>query len=284
MTAIKRISALARPIVFSCLTNRIIVFVSLAAFAAMVIYQLTSGTPFFSALVAGAGTGFALFLSWALGREIDPANDWSAFAALPFIFAAAPAYGAPALLPLLFLIFIGRGLSRSAGEQLTILDSIMLVVFGMLLFFNGVVSAPVFLAAVFLLDAVLVPVNRKQLYFALLAAAAIGLSFPLLNSGQPGSGGFVTSTGIFALLLIAAAGFVIAVTGQDRVAGDSSGWPLENRRIALTQAAVAAIIVTELALKGYSALLVFYPAVLSYLGIALYHLLRILKTNIKVIA
>ncbi len=283
MILIAKLKNLSRPVVFSSLTNRIIIYISLTVFVLFLIYQSVQGIAFLPALVHAAGTGFSVFLCWALGREIDPANAWSAFAAVPFVIVAALADGAPSIITLLFIILIGRALNRTAGARLSETEALLLAVLGIGLYYNGFVTGLPVLAVVLAVEAALDPVNRRQLYIALLSAALFAAGSLLFSELLPPAPELNLFKGIVILLLTAAVIFITLATRGDRASGDLDGRPLEKRRLLLARVMPALFIALEIAFKGSIAILALYPALLAYLGVALFHMTRLIYNKRKVI-
>jgi len=276
---IGRITALGRPLDIDYMTNRLIATVTAVVLAAVLAVWLIIGQPFFESLFFAAGTAVSVFLTWAITREIDPPSDWSAFAGLPFTLVAALFYGFPALITLFFILLVARTISGSTSLKLTLFDSSVLLVFGVILFTNGVITGLPFLAAVFILDSFFEPANRRQLYFAPVALVLFFVVYAAPYEQYPYVIGFTLPTGIFTLLLIGATVFLAIRTGKVTVPGDKSEQPLNPRRIQLAQAAIALFMVGELFLKGNISLYMLYPAGFAYLGAVLYHLVMIAKAG-----
>ncbi len=272
-----KVTALGRPVVMNHFPNRLVAILTLAILAVTLVIKLSGGAAVLDALSTAAVTAFAVFLTWAIGREIDPAHDWSAFVALPFALLTAVMLGGPNFIALLFVLLFSRTLSGCTGMRPTISDSILLIILGAILFCDGIFMALIILALVFFSDAFLKPPNQRQIFFGVASLFVFGLMF-LFVSGIP----FYLEMGnlynISALLLLLAAVVVLfMLTGREQIPDDMNHAALQKTRVRLAQSLPALFVILELILKGDPALLLLYPTVLAYYGAAFYHLGRLLK-------
>lgn len=277
MKEIKSFIALGRPIDLSYLTNRLIVFVSLTVFAIYFAYLLLTAVPAAEALSTAFGAGIALFLCWAIGRELDPAYEWSAFFALPLVLAAAFYFGSPDLLSLFFIPLFMRFLNRSPGLRATIIDAVMLVLLGIALYNNGVYTGLPLLLVVFAVDYILEPVTRKLFIFILPACTALALSVYYFNDYLSYSISISLPPGLFILLLVIFLFYVIIATGKDIVPGDNTELQPDIRRINLARFCLVLFIIIEVLQKGENAIVLFYPAAFAIAGAGLYHIFQNIK-------
>ncbi len=254
--------------------NRAIVYLTLATFAAVFIYQLILTVPFIEALGSAGSTALAVFLTWAISREIDPAHDWSAFAGLPFTFAAALFYGSPALITLFFLLLFSRLINGTTGRRATLFDAVTLITLAVIIFTNSVFIGLPLLALGFGFEAITVPGHRGKAFFSVLAIIIFIVMLVFFYPEHYFVPGYNLYTGTAALVTIFLTILLIAWTKESRVKADHGNRKLENRRILLGQAVIAIFIIIEFFLKGSIALVMLYPALFAYLGTAVYNLLR----------
>jgi len=274
---ISRITAFGRPLVLDRITNRVVAILTLVILAAAFIHQLTLAAPFTGALVTAAATAFAVFLCWAIGREIDPAYQWSAFVALPFTLIFTFIFGAPGIVALFFILLFSRVLNGSTGIQATSIDSIMLIILGVILFYDGIIFALLILGMVFFFDAFFDPANRKQKIFAFLSLAlfvAMFLFFPGIKLSLQIAN---IHTVAVMLLLVVAVIILVMLTGYEQVPDDKNRSMLRKQRVCLARLMIAVFILLEMAFKGDQAFVLLYPAALAFCGAALYHLGRRFK-------
>ncbi len=280
MIGIRSITALGRPLDLSYPTNRLIALASLTVYALYFAYLLLAAVPAAEALLSAFGAGIALFLCWAIGREIDPAYDWSAFYALPFVLAAALYYGSPDLLSLFFILLLMRFLNRSTGLRATAFDALMLVALGAVLYNNGVYSGLPLLLIVMAIDYRMEPLKSKMFSNILPAALVLMLSIHFLNDRALQGIGISVRTGILIFIVAIFIIYVIIETGRDTVPGDNQVLSLDIRRINLARLFAFFFIMIEMVLKGDSALLMFFPAVLAVIGSAMYHIIQNIKNSL----
>jgi len=277
MKGINSFISLGRPIVFSCLTNRLIVFISVTTFALYFAYLLITAVPAVEALSIAFGAGIALFLCWAVGREVDPAYKWSAFFALPLVLAAAFLYGSPDLLTVFFILLVMRFLNRTPGLKATIFDAVMLVLLGILLYYNGIYTALPLLLAVFITDYALEPVTRKLFAFIIPALLALVFSIYFFNPFLFPDLSISIAATLLIILLVIFLIYVIIATGKDTVPGDNTELQPDIGRINLARFSLALFIVIEVLQKGENAFVMFYPAALAVAGAGMYHIFHNIK-------
>lgn len=280
MKEIKSIITLGRPMDLSYPTNRLIVFVSVTLFALYFAYLLLTAVPAAEALSIAFSAGIALFLCWAIGREVDPAYEWSAFFALPLVLAAALYYGSPDILSLLFIVLAMRFLNRSTGLRATVFDALMLISLGIALFINGVYTGLPLLLVVFTVDFILEPVVRKLLIFILPAFAALVLSFYLFNTYMDYSINISVTAALLVFLLVIFIIYVIIATGKGIVPGDSKEIQPDIRRINLARWCLVIFIIINVMQKGENAFVMFYPAAFAVAGAGLYHIFQNIKNSL----
>ena len=88
-----RITTIGRPIDLRYPTNRAIALLTLAVTAGGALARLLGGEPVGAGASWGLSAGLTLFLGWALGRELDPAHDLSAFVGAGLALAGVLAWG-----------------------------------------------------------------------------------------------------------------------------------------------------------------------------------------------
>jgi hypothetical protein len=275
MSIINKISALGRPLDLSYPTNRILVIVVLLAMAATLLFRLISGVPFWEAMFSTAAISLAVFLTWSLGREFDPPNDWSAFVALPFSFILALTAGNPAFMALVYILLFSRVLNGITGFRARVTDYLLLLAIAAQLFYNGLaVSLPV-LVFVSALDATLEPKNRHGFLFALLSVVVMISMLLIFPDTVPSFVGINITALVTAFSLIAALLLLVTKNSLLRVIKDDVQLAALNpMRLKLALLISGGFILAELLLAGNKALLSFYPALFAFGGTAIYGLAR----------
>jgi hypothetical protein len=270
-----KITALGRPIVPGYFTNKLIIILFFASLIAALAINIYQGEPFAAALISALSSAVMVFLSWAAGREFDPAHKWSAFIALPFIYIAFFASQPPSLLVLFFVILCCRFLNRTCGLQPLKSDALLLLVLAILLYFNSFYFALPYLVIIFLADALVKPANRFQYISALAGSAAcmvlVLVIRPEFNVLTPAAMAIVYSFAAILMVVISAI-YVFFTTRYDRVLDDLNKAELNYQRVNAARLLTAFWLASEIIGGGALALLQVYPVVLTYGGILLYHL------------
>ena len=277
-----KLTALGRPIAIGYLTNKIIVILFFVALILTLSVFTYRGEPFTAALTSALSSAGAIFLAWAVGRELDPANDWSAFVALPFIYVAFFIVGQPSLLTLFFIILCCRLLNRVCGLQPFKSDALLIFVMAIFLYLNGFIFALPFLVLVFFVDAYAKPAYRFQLFSALVSLAGYLVMIYLLRPGFSltiiESAAFIYSGAAVVVILLSVV-FVSFLTRHDRVLDDLNRAELNYNRVNAARFLTAAWIITEILSGGAAILLQVYPMVVIFGGIFLYHLAGFVKSR-----
>ena len=161
----KNLSAIMRPVDWNYPTNRLIILLTLGVLVLGTLYQLVlGGLGFLSALSWGASTGLAVFICWALTRELDPDDEYAAFAAAALYLAGLLIWGAQSKLLIMFwLIEAVRILNRSVGLPVKILDGVLLLGLTGWLLWQGYFEIGLLTAAAFFVDDRLSAENRQEL-------------------------------------------------------------------------------------------------------------------------
>lgn len=167
-----RISAVARPIDPRWASNRAILVIQGLAFVGGAVWGFVQTGAWTQALVSGLVAAFTAFLSWALGRELDPDRNATAFVATALALAAFFVFDDLDLWALAAALVLGRLVARTVGPPAKMTDLVIVVV---LVTVAAVVTErwtlAVITAVALVLDAVLPGGSKTRLGFAALAAA-----------------------------------------------------------------------------------------------------------------
>lgn len=221
-------SGIGRPLDFSYATNRWIVAISLAAGAAAFVVAIAGGIGWIDSVIDGALTGGTVFLTWALGREVDPDHPISAFLAVALVSTAVFVYELPSVVLALWLLMALRIVNHTTGLPPSLPDSLaFLLLSGYAVTWS--VAAAAICASAFVLNAWLGGRSVRNL-----ALAAAGLALALLPWSDT-----TWLPALDALVAAVAIGVVVgAVILRYRVVssrGDSTGTPLDSRRVRAAQ-------------------------------------------------
>lgn len=215
-------------------TNLAIVALALAVTMAGIVIRLLSGAALLESVSWGFGAGFALFLAWALGRELDPDHDLSAFLGAGLVLIALLLVGTPALLAAFWLLLVVRLVNRTIGLPARPLDSLAVLGVAGWLTWQGYWMVGLVTAAAFLLDGLLMPALKYHLLvggLALVATGALSIFHGTMVMQKGHTLPVVMSTAAMAGLFL----LVIATSREVQAVGDATGKPLNPRRIQAAQ-------------------------------------------------
>jgi hypothetical protein len=254
-----------------CPTNRAIMALSLAVVVAGAIFQSLRGAALLEGVNWGIGAGLAVFLAWALGRELDPDHDLSAFVGAALWLAAMLFSDTPSLMVILWLLLVLRLVNRTVGLPAKPLDSLGVLGLGAWLTWQGYWMVGLVTAIAFLLDGLLSPPLRTQLFLSGLAfVATVALSIfhgNIAKEGGPTMPVVIASVAMAGLFLL-----VIATSREIQAVGDVTGEPLKPKRV---QAAQVLALLTALLFAwwaGASGVVTLLPLWAAMTGVGLYRL------------
>jgi hypothetical protein len=266
------VTALGRPLDPNYATNRAIALLAGLVVVGSGLARLwLAGDGLLEAALWGIGAGLAVFLAWALGRELDPDHDLSAFAGAGLTTMGLFFLPRPGLLALFWMLPAVRVVNRTTGLPARLLDSLLLLGLGAWLTWQQGWVYGLATAGAFLLDARLAPRLARQLFFAAVSAAA-ALVLPLLN-GQGFQAERLTAPLFAATAAVAA--LMVVVIGTTRAleaTGDETGEPLNPVRVRAGQALAAGTALLVAWWQGQAGIEALMPLWAALLGVALYRL------------
>jgi hypothetical protein len=263
------ITALGRPIDPSYPTNRAIVILALAGAIAGTILRLLSGAVLLESALWGMGVGFALFLTWALGRELDPDHGLSAFVGAGLVLITLLLFDSPSLLVVFWLLLLLRLVNRTAGLPAKPLDSLAVLGLGTWLAWQGYWMVGLVTTVAFLLDGLLSPPLKSHLFVSGLAFVATVILSVFRGDIAMESG--PTTVVVIASVVVAGLFLVVIATSRElQAVGDATGRPLNPRRV---QAGQVLALLTALLFAwwaGASGVVALLPLWAAMIGVGLY--------------
>jgi hypothetical protein len=218
-----------------------------------------------------AALSVGVFLTWAVGRELDPDNDLSAFLGAGLATAALLLVEPPSLLLILWLLVVLRLVNRTVGLPARLLDTLGVLGLGAWLTWQGIWLAGLMTAAAFLLDGLLSPPLRRQLLASGLALILTGvLSIyrgGLARGGELSLAIAVSSGAVAALFLV-----VIATSRQAQAVGDATGEPLSPQRVQSAQLLALLIALLFAWWDGLAGVVALLPLWAAMIGVGLFRL------------
>jgi hypothetical protein len=165
-------TGIGRPLDFNYLTNRAAFFMTIAVVFSGTGYRMIGTGVGIQAVLWGLGAGTTIFFAWALGRELDPDNNPSAFIAAGLTLIGIFFWGIPNLGMLLWLLIAVRIVNRTTGLAPTFLDLVVFIGLGVWLSYRGYWIVGLMTAAGLLLDSRLPRGKRYQLFISAISAIA----------------------------------------------------------------------------------------------------------------
>jgi hypothetical protein len=252
-------------------TNRAILLLSAAVFLVGAMVRLVGGTSIVQSVLWGVGAGLSVFFAWALGRELDPDHDPSAFVGAGLMLLGLLFFGLPSLLAPFWLLLALRIVNRVVGLPPRPLDSLAILGLGGWLTWQGDWMAGLMTAVALLLDGLLAPPLRHHLLMSGVAfVAMLVLSIfqgELAMKSGPDLPTVFAVVGMAGLFVI-----VIATSRKVEAVGDATGEPLIPRRV---QAAQIFALVTALLYawwEGPSGVVALLSLWAAMVGVSLYRL------------
>lgn len=219
----------------------------------------------------GVGAGFAVFLAWALARELDPDHDVSAFVAAGLMLAGLLFFDLPTLLTLFWVLLLPRIVDRTVGLPARFLDSLAVLGLGSWLTWQGGWIYGLIMALAFLLDGLLPNPRRLHLPFAAGAVIVAGIGL-VVRRGFSGE----DALPLPAMLAILASSvlFLLVIVGSRRVesVGDATSETLQPRRVQAAQVLALPTAILAAWWDGGAGLTALLPVWEAMLGATLYRL------------
>ena len=269
------ITALGRtPVDPSYPTNLVIAALALIVAIGGAIGHLLSGAALLESILWGISAGLLPFLTWALGRELDPDHDLSAFVGAGLVLFAFLLPATPSLLVIFWLLVVLRIVNRSVGLPAKPWDSLGILGLGAWLTWQGYWIAGLITAVAFLLDGLLSPPLRRHLFFSGLSLVttvvlAVVYGDMTMENGPtlPVVLAPVLTTGLFLV--------VILTTRRVQAVGDATGKVLNARRVQAAQVLALLTVLVFTWWYGASGLLTMLPLGAAMIGVSLYGLVSL---------
>ncbi|MBK5107105.1 MAG: hypothetical protein JJE12_03200 [Anaerolineales bacterium] len=166
-------------------TNLAILVIATICGGCLFIFNFIAGYDIFGAVAAAFSFAVSVFITWAIGREIDPEHELAAFAGLVLVIPGFLFLGTPDLVMALTMLLLLRMLNRSTGLHPKPLDSLSIIALGSLLIMRGVWIFGFLCAAGLLIDSMLSELMRRNLMFSGVMTAITILSLFIIKPALP---------------------------------------------------------------------------------------------------
>jgi len=233
--------------------------------------HLLSGAALLGSILWGISAGLLPFLTWALGRELDPDHGLSAFVGAGLILVAFLLPDMPSLLVIFWLLSVLRIVNRSVGLPAKPWDSLGVLGLGAWLTWQGYWMIGLMTAAAFLLDGLLSPPLRHHLLvsglsFVTTVALAVFYGNMPMDAG-PTMPVVLASVVVSGLFLV-----VIFTTREIESVGDATGALLNPRRVRAAQVLALLSALLFAWCDGASGMIAVLPLWVTMGGVSLYRL------------
>lgn len=229
---INKITTIGRPLDPEYLTNKLIAIIALLTFAVIVLASAINGETSYASLITGIRTGLLIFLLWAISRELDPDNEWSAFVTVFLALVVSIFSEIPSLLSFVWLIILLRTVNHSTGMPAGMMDSLLVAMLGIILAYNISCVYGILTATGFILDSRLKGPAKYHLVIGivllvtsvliLIGKGVVVFTYPLEN---------------MLLFVFGTALFLPVIMGQTKLesVGDRTGKTLDTARFKLAR-------------------------------------------------
>ncbi|MEJ2210545.1 MAG: hypothetical protein P8129_16115 [Anaerolineae bacterium] len=266
------VTAVGRPVDPRYPTNLAIAIITALVAVAGAAWQWLTGATLFGGALWGIGAGLAVFLAWALARELDPDHDLSAFVGAGLTLVALPFLGLPQFLSLFWMMLALRIVNRTVGLPARPLDSLAILGLGLWLTWSGGWIYGLATAAALFLDGWQAPPLRRHLLLSGVTLAATILLALLANPALSGGWdwGWLRFVTYVAGLL-----FLIATETMDtpQALCDETGEPVRPARVRAAQLLALVTALMVMGRSGQGGLIALLPLWAAMLGVALYDLI-----------
>lgn len=266
-----RLTSLARSVDLSRPTNRLITVLSLLVIPLAATLAVLLGRSVGGAIMAAATLALFVFLTWALGRELDPDHDPAAFVGTALALLPITVLGRPSLAAVLLVLLLLRIVNRTVGPPAKPIDSLAILVLVALTLSRGQWMLGVAAVAALALDAVLPRPYRPHLAAALVVLLLMGW----LGLRHAGGWELRAPGGASRLALITAIPYLRVIAAPAAASlSDAGAQPLDPRRARAAQIVGLATLAGAVWLGGLVSLRDLSPLWAAIVGCGLASLAR----------
>lgn len=269
---LRNFSTLGRPLDMNYPTNWAIAVLVGIVMMVFFVVQWMNAMPLLSALAWSVQAGIGVFLAWAIGRELDPDHDLSAFVSAALMVALLWRFPLPNLLMLFWLMLLIRLLNRSVGLTPMWMDLVGIFALAAWLCWQEGWMYGLLTAMVFLLNQFALKTSYKAAW-PFVISLGITILFLGLNPTLSVSD-FDQSTFILGWLVLIFFMLTTVISEKIKSVGDETGKTLSEKRVKAAQWAAAFVALVLLLLQGETGSSNVLPLWTSMAGATLFMLWR----------
>ena len=272
------ITAIARPIDLKYPTNKAIVLLSMMVIVASTLVRMVTGQGFLDSVWRGFIASLAVFLSWAIARELDPEYDLSAFVTVGLSLFGLIFFDDPIIIVLFWILLLTRVVNRTSGLPARMLDSLFLLALAGWLTFYGNITVGLMTSLAFLLDGILSRPRRHQLLFAGLPLLIIAIPF-YLDSIKFGENELSLTLELAVVVVSLLFLLIIFDSRKVRAVADQTAELLDPMRVQSAQVVALATAILISLLHGSLGIVAIMPLWAAIVGTLLYRFYILAKTS-----
>lgn len=269
---IYKITSIGRPLDKNYQTNRVIASISILISIIALVYKTSAGSTVVDSLFWALGVALTVFLTWALGREVDPDHDASAFVGVALALPALYFLELPDFIQLFWFLLASRVINRTTGLASRISDSIIVLLLGSWLMYQGNWGYGLATILLFVLDSKMEPKNQKQWIFAAIGSLTTGILLKHVTWYHAFTFNF--TSGLSLLLLVLGIPFIISSKSL-KSKGDATGRPLSPRRVQTAQLLVLIMAVQVTFWSSISGFTNILPVWAAFAGAGIFYLFKL---------
>jgi hypothetical protein len=273
----KNLSTIGRPIDIHYTTNKIITIIMGLALIYTFIMEYLESFLILESLFFAVFFSLSVFFCWALGRELDPEYDYSAFIGILFLFLPFFLVDGINLFFMLWLMFSLRMINRTTGKPAGIMDILLYLILTSLFSIILYPIIAILASLAFLFDLFYAKRKRINAFFALVFSIIFIISimygYGELYNPIALSVDQILFSAVSILFMIG----VIATTKRMTTLCDTGDKTLIPRQVQAGQILAVITVLGFLGLYGADGFHIIYIVLSSFLGVALYRIGLIIK-------
>ena len=274
MKDLVRYTSIGRPLDIQYATNKAILCILAVSLIVSLFYFRLQNLPIIQGIISSFLFTAGVFFCWAIGREIDPEHDISAFVGLIFLLPLYLWIDQVNLFVLFWLLISFRIINRSTGYPVGIIDLMiyLIIIIVLVLTFHQIIA--LLSAMIFFIEAV---ASKRRIPLFLLSMVCLlffitsfifGDSIQILSFSLPAQSIFMVIIGTVLMI-----GLIID-SKNSTCLSDNRETEISSRRIQLTQTSALIIALVFIGTKGNAGLYELYILWSIFFGISTYRIIE----------